>query len=122
MKPEIYKCNVCGKMVEIMKPGAGELFDCGQPMELLKEKIQDEGSEKHVPVIVKTESGVLVKVGEVPHPMEEKHHIEWIEIIADGISYRKVLDPEDEPVAEFCVKAGEIIAREHCSLHGLWKS
>ena len=119
---EVYKCNVCGNVVEVMEVGGGELVCCGQPMELQKEKTQDVGQEKHVPVIEKTESGVKVKVGSVPHPMEEKHYIEWIEVIADGKSYRKFLKPGDKPEAEFMVKADSIKAREYCNLHGLWKS
>lgn len=91
-------------------------------MDLLKEKIEDVGKEKHVPVIEKTETGIRVKIGSVSHPMEEKHYIEWIEIITDGASYRKFLKPGDNPEAEFCIKAEKIEAREYCNLHGLWKS
>jgi len=122
VQKQIYKCNVCGNIVEILHTGAGQLVCCGQPMELLKEKRQDIGQEKHVPVIEKTETGIRVKIGSVPHPMEEKHYIEWIEIIADGKSYRKFLKPGDKPDAEFEIKAGNIIAREYCNLHGLWES
>ena len=99
---QVYKCNVCGNMVEVVHAGAGQLVCCNQPMELLKENTTDAAQEKHVPVIEKTDKGVKVTVGSVPHPMEEAHHIEWIEIIADGVSYRKFLKPGDEPVAEFC--------------------
>lgn len=119
---EVYKCNVCGNIVEVLHTGVGQLVCCGQPMELLKEKAKDLGLEKHVPVIEKTGSGVKVKVGSVPHPMEEKHFIEWIEVLADGRVYRKFLKPGDKPEAEFQVKAGKITAREHCNVHGLWKS
>ena len=91
-------------------------------MELLKEKTEDVGLEKHVPVIEKTKTGIKVKVGSVPHPMEEKHYIEWIEIIADGKVYRKFLKPGDKPEAEFCIQAKEILASEYCNIHGLWKS
>lgn len=90
---QIYKCNICGNIVEVLHAGAGELVCCGQPMQLLVEKNQDIGQEKHVPVIEKTVTGVKVKVGSIPHPMEEKHYIEWIEIIADGRIYRKFLKP-----------------------------
>lgn len=120
-KGEIYKCNVCGNIVEVLHAGGGELVCCGQPMELLKEKTTDVGQEKHLPVIEKTEAGVLVKIGSVPHPMEEKHFIEWIEIMADGRSYRKFLQPGDKPEAEFKILAEKIEAREYCNLHGLWK-
>jgi superoxide reductase len=119
---QIYKCNICGNIVEVLYAGGGQLVCCGQPMELLKEKIEDVGKEKHVPVIEKTETGIIVKVGSVSHPMEEKHYIEWIEIIADGASYRKFLKPGGKPEAEFCIKAEKIEAREYCNLHGLWKS
>ncbi len=119
---QVYKCNICGNIVEVLHAGIGELVCCGQPMELLKEKTEDAGLEKHVPVIEKTEKGIKIKVGSIPHPMEEKHYIEWIEIIADGISYRKFLKPGDNPEAEFEIKAGKIEAREYCSIHGLWRS
>jgi len=119
---QIYKCNVCGNIVEVLHTGAGQLVCCGQPMQLLEENTVDAAEEKHVPVIEKTENGVRVKVGEVPHPMEEDHHIEWIEIIADGRSYRKFLKPGNVPEAEFEIRAEEITAREYCNLHGLWKS
>lgn len=119
---QVYKCNICGNIVEVLHTGVGELVCCGQPMELLKEKTEDVGQEKHVPVIEKTDKGVLVKVGSVPHPMEEEHHIEWIEIIADGGVYRRFLKPGDRPEAEFCIKADSIQAREYCNIHGLWKS
>ena len=119
---QIYKCNICGNMVEVIHASTGELVCCGQPMELLSEKSQDEGQEKHVPVIEKTDSGVKVKVGLVPHPMEEKHYIEWIELVADGMTYRKFLKPGDTPEADFEVKAESLSAREYCNVHGLWKS
>ncbi len=119
---QIYRCNICGNIVEVLHAGRGQLVCCGQPMELLKEKTEDVGLEKHVPVIEKTESGVKVKVGSVPHPMEEKHYIEWIEIIADGKVYRKFLKPGDQPEAEFCIKAEKIETREYCNIHGLWRT
>ena len=119
---QVYRCNVCGNIVEVLHAGVGELVCCGQPMELLQEKTQDEGQEKHVPVIEKTEHGIKVKVGSVPHPMESAHYIEWIEIIADGEVYRKHLKPGQAAEAEFCIKAEDITAREYCNLHGLWKA
>jgi superoxide reductase len=119
---QIYKCNVCGNIVEVLHTGVGELVCCGQPMELMKEKTEDVGSEKHVPVVEKIEKGIIVKVGSVPHPMEENHYIEWVEIVADGKYCRKFLKPEDKPEAEFEVKAEEIEARVYCNVHGLWKS
>ena len=119
---DVYKCNVCGNIVEVLSAADGELVCCGKPMELLEEKIADEGKEKHVPVIEKTDTGFKVKVGSVPHPMEEAHFIQWIEVIANGKVYRKHLAPGQAPEAEFCIKAESIIAREYCNLHGHWKS
>ena len=120
----IYKCNVCGNIVEVLHAGVGELVCCNQPMELLIEKTQDLGREKHVPIIEKTGKGIKVKVGSVPHPMEESHHIEWIEVTtAGGKGCRKFLKPGQPPEAEFCVKPEDVaMAREHCSVHGLWKA
>jgi superoxide reductase len=119
---QIYKCEVCGNIVEVLHEGAGELVCCGQPMKLLVANAVDAAKEKHVPVIEKTATGVRVKVGSVPHPMEEKHYIEWIEIIADGKAYRQFLKPGDAPEATFDIKVTAIEAREHCNIHGLWKS
>ena len=119
---QVYKCEICGNIVEVLHEGKGELVCCGQPMGLLKEKREDVGQEKHVPVIEKTETGIKVKVGSVPHPMEEKHYIEWIEIIADSNIYRKFLKAGDKPEAEFKVEAEKIESREYCNLHSLWKS
>ncbi|MBM3309613.1 MAG: desulfoferrodoxin [Candidatus Altiarchaeales archaeon] len=119
---QIYRCNVCGNIVEVLHSGGGELVCCGQPMELLKEKNQDVGGEKHVPVVEVTGDVVKVKVGSIPHPMEEKHFIEWIQLIADGISYRMFLKPGEKPEAEFKTNARELKAREYCNLHGLWAS
>jgi superoxide reductase len=119
---QIYKCEVCGNIVEVLHEGKGELVCCGQPMKLLVENTVNAAKEKHVPVIEKTASGVTVKVGSVAHPMEEKHYIEWIEITADGKAYRQFLKPGDSPEAVFEIKANKIEAREHCNLHGLWKA
>jgi len=119
---QIYRCNVCGNIVEVLHAGVGTLVCCGQPMELLTEKTEDAGLEKHVPVIEKTETGYLVKVGSIPHPMEEKHYIEWIELVTDGKSCRKFLKPNEKPEALFEVKAEKVWAREYCNIHGLWKS
>jgi superoxide reductase len=119
---QVYKCNVCGNIVEVLYAGGGELVCCGQPMELLSEKTADEGREKHVPVIEKTNNVVRVKVGAVPHPMEENHFIQWIEIMAAGRVYRQFLKPGDKPGAEFNVWAEKITAREYCNIHGLWQA
>ena len=118
----VYKCNICGSIVEVLHAGAGELVCCGQSMELLEEKTEEQGQEKHLPVIEKTDSGIRVKVGSVPHPMEKNHFIEWIELTADGKAYRKFLRPGEKPQAEFCVKAASVSARAYCNVHGLWKS
>ncbi len=118
---EVYKCLACGNIVEVLTGGDGELVCCGQPMQLLEEKTADAATEKHVPVIEKIDGGYLVKVGSVPHPMQDEHYIEWIEIIADGKNYRQFLSPGDEPQATFNVESGTITAREHCNVHGLWK-
>jgi len=119
---QVYKCNICGNIVEVLHTGVGTLVCCGQPMELLAEKTEDVGLEKHVPVIEKTETGYLVKVGSIPHPMEENHYIEWIELIADGKYCRKFLKPGEKPEVFFEVKAEKFSAREYCNIHGLWKS
>jgi len=118
---QIYKCEVCGNIVEVMHGGKGELVCCGKPMKLFKEGAVDAALEKHVPVIEKTEKGFKVTVGSVAHPMEEKHYIEWIEAAADGKVYKQLLKPGDAPEAEFCVEADRITAREYCNIHGLWK-
>jgi superoxide reductase len=118
---EIYKCEVCGNIVEMLHEGVGELVCCEQPMKLFEENTVDAAREKHVPVVEKVDAGIMVKVGSVPHPMEEKHYIEWIELIADGKVYRQFLKPGDAPEAVFNVTAGRITPREYCNLHGLWK-
>jgi len=102
--------------------GAGELVCCGEPMQLQEENTVDAAQEKHVPVVEKTENGYKVTVGSVPHPMTEEHYIEWIELLVDGRSCRKMLQVEDEPTAEFCIKAEKVTARTYCNLHGLWKA
>ncbi len=119
---QIYKCEICGNIVEVLHNGKGELVCCGEPMKLYKENTIDAALEKHVPVIEKTENGFKVKVGSVAHPMIDEHYIEWIEVIVDGIAYRKFLNPGDEPEAEFCIKGDNVTAREYCNIHGLWKS
>ncbi len=119
---QIYRCNICGNITEVIHNGFGELVCCGQPMELLEAKISDVGMEKHVPVIEIKEEEVVVKVGSIPHPMEEGHYIEMIEIIADNQVYRKFLKAGDKAEALFKIKADKIEAREYCNLHGLWSS
>ena len=121
-KLQVYKCNICGNIVELLHEGAGTLVCCGAPMVLQKENTVDASQEKHVPIIEKTSNGYKVKIGSVPHPMEEVHFIEWIELIADEKSYRAFLSPGQKPEAEFCISAKSVFAREYCNLHGLWKS
>ena len=119
---QVYKCGVCGNIVEVINVGGGELVCCGQPMDLQAANTVDAAKEKHVPVIEKTADGYKVKVGSVPHPMEEKHYIQWIQLIADGRSYRQYLKPGQAPEAVFCLKADKVTAREYCNLHGLWQA
>lgn len=118
---QVYKCNVCGNIVQVNHVGGGQLVCCGQPMELLKEKTEDQGAEKHVPVVEILDGKIIVKIGVVPHPMEVGHYIEWIEVIADGISCKQFLKPGDLPGAEFYIKAKKVIVREYCNVHGLWR-
>ncbi len=127
-KLQIYKCEICGNVVEVLHGGKGQLVCCGQPMILLKEQTADWKNEKHVPVIeeMKDEEGnikaIKVTVGSTLHPMKEDHYIEWIEVIKDGKAYRKFLKPGDEPKAKFKLTAEGVIAREYCNIHGLWKT
>jgi superoxide reductase len=118
---QVYKCDVCGNIVEVLHEGKGELVCCGEPMKLMVEGAVDAAKEKHVPVVEKTAGGIKVKVGSAPHPMEEKHYIEWIEVIADGKAYRQFLKPGGAPEATFTIEADQITAREYCNIHGLWK-
>ena len=122
-KLEIYKCSLCGNIVEVLHGGDGELVCCGQPMKHLAESTADAATEKHVPVIEKIDGGYKVTVGSTPHPMEEKHFIEWIELIAEGRAYREFLCPSMTPEAVFKISADAdtVTAREHCNVHGLWK-
>ena len=119
---QVYKCELCGNIVEVLHTGVGELVCCGQPMELLQEQVEEQGKEKHVPVLEKTDGKVKVKVGSIPHPMEGKHYIEWIEVITDSGALRKFLKPGDVPESEFWTKETIIQVREYCSIHGLWKT
>jgi superoxide reductase len=118
---QIYKCEICGNMVEMIHEGAGELVCCGKPMKLFTENTVDAAKEKHVPVKEQAAGGVKVKVGSVAHPMEEKHYIEWIEVVSNGKAYRQFLKPGQSPEAFFPVE-GDVTAREYCNLHGLWKA
>jgi len=117
---EVYKCEICGNVVEVAHGGMGQLVCCGQPMKLMEAKKEEQGYEKHLPVVEKRDDGIVVKVGSVPHPMEEEHFIEMIEIITkDGRVLRKYLKPGEKPEAEFDVEEIKM-AREYCTIHGLW--
>ncbi|PIS30277.1 MAG: desulfoferrodoxin [Candidatus Marinimicrobia bacterium CG08_land_8_20_14_0_20_45_22] len=120
-KMQVYKCEICGNVVEVVHEAGGTLVCCGQPMKLMIESTADSAKEKHVPLIEKTEEGYKVTVGSTLHPMIETHYIEWIELIADGVIHRRYLKPGDAPIAEFCTKAKNVSSREYCNIHGLWK-
>ncbi len=117
----IYKCEICGNIVDVLHEGGGDLVCCGENMKFYEEKTADSSTEKHVPVIEKTSKGYKVTVGSTLHPMKDEHYIEWIELVADGVSYRQFLNPGDDPVAEFCIEASKVSAREFCNVHGLWR-
>jgi superoxide reductase len=120
---QVYKCDLCGNIVEVVHGGGGELVCCGQPMVLQAENTVDAAVEKHVPVVEELDHGIKVTVGSVPHPMADDHYIEWIEVVAGGKSYTEYLTPGGAPEATFCVKAADItMVREYCNLHGHWKS
>ena len=119
---DIFKCGVCGHIIEVLHKGEGELVCCGQAMNQQKENTVDAAKEKHVPVVEKTAGAVTVKVGSVAHPMADDHFIEWIQIVADGKAYRQYLCPGQTPEATFNVAADQVMAREYCNLHGLWKA
>ena len=121
-KLQIYKCEKCGNIVQMLHGADGELICCGEPMKLYLENTVDAAREKHVPVIAKTADGIKVTVGSVAHPMEEEHYIEWIEVIADGRACRQFLNPGDAPEANFCIQPDTLTVREYCNMHGLWKA
>ncbi len=119
---QVYKCELCGNIVEVVHAGAGQLVCCGKPMTYMEEGTVDAATEKHVPIVTKIDGGYQVAVGSVEHPMIDKHYIEWIELVADGIAYRQFLKPGDKPVATFKTDAKNVTAREYCNLHGTWKT
>ncbi len=122
-KLQVYKCNVCGIIAEVLDSGAGNMFCCGAPMSLQVAKTEDAGKEKHAPVCEPDGDGVKIKVGSVAHPMEEKHYIQWIEVISGGKAYRQFLSPGQAPEAVFDLACCDVeIVREYCTLHGLWKA
>jgi len=119
----VYKCDICGNMVEVLLEGKGDLVCCGQPMTLLEENTVDAAVEKHIPVGEQAGNLLTVKVGSVAHPMTPEHYIQWIEVLAGSKSYKVFLKPGQDPQATFCIEAGHepIVLREYCNLHGLWK-
>ena len=120
---DLYRCELCGNIVEVVRAGGGEPACCGQPMKRLAENTVDASKEKHLPVIERQPNGVKVTVGSIPHPMEAKHFIEWIELFVDGQVLRQTLKPGDAPSAFFPGVAGATLAaREFCNLHGVWKA
>jgi len=120
---QIFKCKVCGNIVEVLEVGGGTLVCCGQPMELMVEKSKEEGKEKHVPVIEKNAEGVIVKVGSIEHPMIAEHYIRWIEISTEKGVSKKFLKPGDKPEVKFPLKTDlkNISVRIYCNVHGVWK-
>ncbi|NIA14112.1 MAG: desulfoferrodoxin [Nitrospiraceae bacterium] len=118
---QVYKCELCGGIVEVLDGGGGTLVCCNEPMKLREENSVDAATEKHVPVVEAIEGGFKVSVGSVAHPMTEDHLIEWIALVADGKTLRQFLEPGVAPEATFLVDASEVTARAYCNLHGLWK-
>lgn len=121
-KLNVFKCSVCGNMVEVLAVGGGTLTCCGEAMEQLEEKTQDAATEKHVPIIEATDKGIKVIVGSTAHPMEEQHFIQWIEAVRGETVCRAYLKPGQAPEAEFAMPEDGVSAREYCNVHGLWKS
>ncbi len=121
-KMEVYKCELCGNIVEVLTAGDGELVCCGKPMVQMTENTVDAAVEKHIPVLEKQAGGWHVNIGSVDHPMTEQHYIEWIELIDGDTVHRQYLKPGDKPGALFAVTADAVSARAYCNLHGLWKS
>ena len=117
---EVYKCEICGNIVEVLQEGEGQLVCCGQPMTPLKPKIEDQGKEKHVPVINESPGHLTIKVGSISHPMEDNHYIKWIEVITDEGVEKKFLKPGQPPEAPFEIKGKIVEVRDYCNIHGLW--
>ena len=119
---EVYKCSVCGNIVEVLHPAGGTLVCCGKPMELMKENTMEASEEKHIPVVEKVEGGYRVTVGSAPHPMTQEHHIEWIELETAEGTMRAFTKHCPQPVAFFSTAAKATSARAYCNLHGLWRA
>lgn len=119
---QVYRCNSCGNMMEVVHVGGGKLVCCGSPMEHLVENTVDAAKEKHVPVAERVADGIRVSIGSVPHPMQEEHMIQWVELLEDGKVHRRYLEPGQPPIAEFAVYPQSFTVREYCNLHGLWRA
>lgn len=120
---QVYKCDICGNMIEVVHAAGGSLVCCGKPMTLKKENTTDAANEKHVPVLEEVDGKVVVRIGSVEHPMTPEHHIEWIELHTEDRVYRKYLTVDEKPEAVFNIALDKVLyAREYCNLHGLWKS
>jgi len=119
---EVYKCEVCGNIVEVLHKGGGQMVCCGKPMTHIVENTVDAAREKHLPIVEKVDGGVLIKVGEVEHPMLEAHYIEWIEVHTENKVYRKYLQPGGKPEAVFKLDEEIKFVREYCNIHGLWRA
>jgi len=120
---ELYQCEICGNIVEIVHEGAPALVCCGKPMVKLKAKTEDKGEEKHVPVVEETDKGIKVKIGSIEHPMEEKHYIKFIEVLTEKEIMRVELRPGEAPEAKYRIPKLDILeVREFCNIHGLWKN
>ena len=120
-KLQVYKCPICGNIVEVLHVGGGKLVCCGKPMELMIEGTSDGALEKHVPVVEKQGNGYLVKVGAVPHPMTEEHYIEWIVVETKNQTYFQKLQSNQKPEATFMTQEPVVYAYAYCNLHSLWK-
>ena len=121
-RSQVYKCQLCGNIVEVVHAAAGQLVCCNQPMTLLAENTTDAATEKHVPVVELVDGNTKVTVGSVTHPMTDDHYIEWIELLIGDRVFRTYLSPGDSPEAVFEVVAEGTVAREYCNLHGLWRT
>ena len=123
-KLEVWKCDICGNIVEVLHAGVGQLVCCGQDMNLMEAKTKDAGNEKHVPVVEIQKGGTIIRVGEIPHPMEDKHHIEWVELMVDDRVHRQFLTPGEKPEAVFDIDVSgkTFVVREFCNIHGLWET
>ncbi len=119
---QIYNCKVCNNLIEIINPANGELYCCKKSMQLMIENTEEAALEKHIPIVIKQNNKIIVTVGDVLHPMEEIHYIEWIELVTDKKVYRKRLEPKDEPTVEFDILNEKYSVRAYCNLHGLWRN